>query len=223
MKNTVIVTYDKSAIPQHEIHELHEYLERRGYESHAVAIHSPKEPLRLTVLPAAGSLGIVENKECERLSSELIWEWNWRRHHWAHRLALTLSVGGSKITGVHMTFTLNPAQSVPAVLSAVLADGFTPATAVLTALTTSNADNTICVATADPSNPLGVIVNGVSAGSSVLTASATATETDGTVHSVSGAVTIIVPPAGVGVAAALVFTFGSPVTPVPAPGLGRRI
>ena len=109
-----------------------------------------------------------------------------------------------------MTFTLNPAQSIPAVVSAVLADGVSPATAVLTALTTSNADNTVCVATADPSNPLGVIVNGVSAGSSVLTATATATETDGTVHSVSGAVTIMWMSSGRRVIAAIAFTTGGP-------------
>ena len=134
-------------------------------------------------------------------------------HHWAKTLAFSVTSKQVTAKGVNMTYTLT-IGSAPAsgLVSAVLADGVTPATAVLTALTISNSDDTIVTVVPDPSNPLGVIATAVAAGSSVLTGSATATETDGTVHQISGAVTLIVAPAAVGQAAALVFSFGLPVS-----------
>ena len=125
-----------------------------------------------------------------------------------------------------MTFTMLPTQQVSAVVSPVLADGTTPSQATLSAQSFTVSDPTVMTAVQDPTNPNAVIVTGLGvAGSAIVTASATATEPDGvTTEVITGAATVILAGAGpgTGVAAALVFTFGTPVTPVPAT-FSRRI
>ena len=112
-----------------------------------------------------------------------------------------------------MTFTMLPTEHVSAVISPVQADGTTPSLAVLSAQTYTSSDPTVLTAVQDPTNPSAVIITGLGvAGSAIVTATATATEPDGTTTEViSGAVTVILavpPPAP---AAALIFTFGVPV------------
>lgn len=111
-----------------------------------------------------------------------------------------------------MTFTMLPTQHVSAVVSPVQADGTTPSQATLSAQSFTSSDPSVLTAVQDPTNPSAVIVTGLGvAGSAIVTATATATEPDGTTTEViTGAVTVILavpPPAP---AAALVFTFGTP-------------
>ena len=126
-----------------------------------------------------------------------------------------------------MTCTMLPAQQVSAVVSPVLADGTTPSQATLSAQVYTSSDSTILTAVQDPTNPNAVIVTGLGlAGTAIVTATATATEPDGvTTEVITGAVTVILAGAAPSVAAALVFAFGTPTTPVaPVPaGFGRRI
>ena len=112
-----------------------------------------------------------------------------------------------------MTFTMLPTQNVSAVVSPVQADGTTPSLATLSAQSYTSSDPSVLTAVQDPTNPNAVIVTGLGvAGSAIVTATATATEPDGTTTEViTGAVTVILavpPPAP---AAALIFTFGTPV------------
>lgn len=111
-----------------------------------------------------------------------------------------------------MTFTMLPGQSVPAVVSPVIADGVTPSRATLSNVTFTSSDTTVLTVAPDPSNPNGVIVTGLgNAGSAIVTGTALATEPDGvTTETIMGVVTVILatpPPAP---AAALVFVFGTP-------------
>ncbi len=110
-------------------------------------------------------------------------------------------------------------QSVADLVSAVDANG-NPAKATLSNVTYTPADTTVATAVVDPNTPNGAIINGVGAGTTILNYSATATEPDGTTHTIVGADTIVVtavvvqpPPA-----AALVGSFGNPFpTPPPVP------
>ena len=127
-----------------------------------------------------------------------------------------------------MTFTMLPTQQVSAVVSPVQADGTTPSTATLSAQTYTSSDPSVLTAVQDSTNPSAVIITGLGvAGSAIITATATATEPDGTTTEViTGAVTVILAGAAPGVAAALVFTFGTPTpapTPVPPAATMRRI
>jgi hypothetical protein len=133
--------------------------------------------------------------------------------HRRKRLAFTISFETIEVQGVDMTFTMLPTQNVSAVISPVQADGTTPSLATLSAQTYTSSDPSVLTAVQDPTNPNAVIVTGLGvAGSAIVTATATATEPDGTTTEViTGAVTVILavpPPAP---AAALIFTFGTPV------------
>lgn len=85
-----------------------------------------------------------------------------------------------------------------------------PSTAVLSNVVFTASDPTIFSFAPDPNNPqLGLVVTGLANGTAQLSATATATETDGTtVNQISGSATVTISPAGVGVASSLVFTFG---------------
>lgn len=111
-----------------------------------------------------------------------------------------------------MTFTFPLSTTpLPGTVSAVTAAvPPVPATATLSGLSVTSSDPTIFTAALDPSNPLGVIVTAVGAGTANLQASATATEKDGTAHTVTGDATGVVTPAAAAQAASLVFTFGPP-------------
>ncbi len=111
-----------------------------------------------------------------------------------------------------MTFQMLPTEHVSAVISPVQADGVTPSRATLSAQTYTSSDPAILTAVQDSSDPNAVLVTGLGvAGSAIVTATATATEPDGTTTEViTGAVTVVLavpPPAP---AAALIFTFGTP-------------
>lgn len=108
-----------------------------------------------------------------------------------------------------MTFTMQPTQKVSSTVSPVDAAG-NPSLATLSNITFASSDVTIFTVAPDPATPNGAIVTGVAAGSGTLTASATATEADGTTTNVvTGSATIILT-AVVSPAAALVFSFGTP-------------
>ncbi len=117
-----------------------------------------------------------------------------------------------------MTFTMLPTQQVSAVISPVLADGTTASQATLSAQSYVSSDPSVVTAVQDSVDPSAVIITGLgAAGSVVVTATATATEPDGTTTEViTGAVTVILAGTAPGVAAALVFTFGTPSAVVPA-------
>jgi hypothetical protein len=104
--------------------------------------------------------------------------------------------------------------SVADLAKPVLADG-TASNAVLTNVTYTPADATVATATPDPNTPNGAIINALKAGTTVINYSATATETDGTVHTITGADTIVVT-AQAPQAVALVGSFGTPFPTPPA-------
>ncbi len=115
-----------------------------------------------------------------------------------------------------ITEPLQVGFSVADLVSAVNADG-SASKATLTNVTYTPADPTVATATPDPNVPNGAIINALAAGTTVLNYSATATEADGTAHTITGADTIVVtavPPQAV----ALVGNFGTPFpTPPPVP------
>jgi uncharacterized protein YjdB len=105
-----------------------------------------------------------------------------------------------------------PGQSVSAVVSPVIADGVTPSQATLSGVSFTSSDPTVGTVAGDPNVPAGCVITGLGApGSFIVTASATATEPDGTTTEViTGAVTVILSTPGPAPAAALVFTFAAP-------------
>jgi len=124
-----------------------------------------------------------------------------------------------------MTFTMPPLNAsgapstVPVIGSPVIADGVTPSKATLSSVSYTSSDPTVFTVAADPATPNGAIITAVAnppagtTASATLTETATATEPDGTTTEViTGTATIILsaPPVVPPVAAALVFTFGTP-------------
>lgn len=147
------------------------------------------------------------------------------RHRRARRLIGKFTWCGISVQGEHLVITepLVVGQSVADLVSAVKADG-SPSAAVLSNVTYTPADPTVATAAVDPNTPNGAIINAIGAGTTVLNYSATATEADGTAHTITGADTIVVtaaaPPPPLP-AVALVGNFGTPFptppTPPPAP------
>jgi len=160
--------------------------------------------MKVTKCPSCGDM--------IRLLEEIL-EWDedrFREHHHRHRhrakqLAFTIAYNQITVRGVNMTFTMLPTQNVTAVVSPVLADGVTPSLATLSGVSYTSSDATVLTAVADTVNPNAVVITGLGVAGS-------ATEPDGTTTEVIlGVVTVILavpPPAP---AAALVFTFGTPV------------
>jgi hypothetical protein len=145
------------------------------------------------------------------------------RHQGSPHLAFEFSAGEFTIRGTHMTFTMPPlnAAGLPSIVtvigSPVKADG-SPSKAALASPVYTSSDSTIFTVASDPNVPNGAIITAVAnpaegtTASATLTETATATEPDGTTTEVvTGTATIIlsVPPAAP--AAALTFTFGTPV------------
>lgn len=128
---------------------------------------------------------------------------------------------GISVQGENLVITepLVVGFSVADLVSGLYSDG-TPSAATFTNVTYTPADPTIATATPDPNVPNGAIINALAAGTTVLNYSATVTETDGFVHTVTGADTVVVtaappPPQRT---TALVGNFGTPFpTPPPVP------
>jgi len=117
-----------------------------------------------------------------------------------------------------MTFTFPPgAFTVPFDASPVKADG-SPSGAVLSNVAFVASDPVVFTVAPDPANPNGgILTSGPAGGTAILTGTATATEADGTVNGITGAVTIVVSEVPQGPAAALAFKFGDVVPPVNPP------
>lgn len=123
-------------------------------------------------------------------------------------LAFSFSFTDFSIQGENMTATMLPTDTKRSTVSPVMADGVTPSTATLSAISFTSSDPTIATATPDTTNPATVVLTGLGKpGTVIITSSATATEPDGTTTEViTGSLTLILavpPPAP---AAALVFS-----------------
>ena len=117
-----------------------------------------------------------------------------------------------------MQFQLQVGFALPFQASAVDSAG-NPAKATISNITFQSSDSTIFTVGVDPTDPTKGVITAVAAGTATLTGQATATEPDGTQHSVSGAATgniTAAPPPPPPQATALTFTFGTAV-PVGAP------
>ena len=83
-----------------------------------------------------------------------------------------------------MPLPLQVGQSATALAShPILGDG-TPSSAVLSNVVITSSDTTVFTVAPDPSTPNGFIVTSVVAGSATVNGTATATELDGTVHTI---------------------------------------
>lgn len=118
-----------------------------------------------------------------------------------------------------MNLTMKFDQTVPVTISGQDANG-NPGKAILSALVLTSSDPTLFTVAPDPANPLGAIVTGVKVTPvgtpPTLNFTATATEPDGTVHSVSGSATVTLTP-DVPPTVSLVATFGTPTGPAAPP------
>ena len=156
----------------------------------------------------------------------------WRHKHRARHLVFSFSWCEISVRGKgnHMTFSgMTTGQVVAVVGSPIKADG-TQSLAKLSNQAYQSSDPTVFTVAPDPATPGGAIITlvgtpsaeGISA---TLTETATATEPDGvTTEVITGSELITFlggpPPPPPGVAASIVFSFGTPgPTPTPAPPL----
>lgn len=113
-----------------------------------------------------------------------------------------------------MSVSLQAGQSVSAVAShPILGDG-TPSSAVLSSVVLVSSDTTVFTVAPDPSTTNGFIITSAVVGSATVTGTATATELDGTVHTIPltpDTVTVTAaPPPPVPPAVAFGLVFGTP-------------
>lgn len=117
-----------------------------------------------------------------------------------------------------MSATLQVGQSVSAVAShPILGDG-TPSSAVLSSVVLVSSDTTVFTVAPDPSAPNGFILTSVVVGTATVTGTATATELDGTVHTIPltpDTITVTeAPPPPAPPAVAFGLVFGTPTATV---------
>lgn len=162
----------------------------------------------------------------------------WRHKHRARHLTFSFSWCGRSVKGKgnHMQFTgMNPNDVVAVVGAPIKADG-TQSLAVLSNQSYQSSDPTVFTVSPDPITPGGAVITlvgspGASGISATLTETATAIEPDGvTTEVITGSELITFmggPPPPSGVAASIVFSFGTPgpgpvASPAPKLAAGKK-